>query len=153
MQINIPWCPVVSPTQKEFKNFYQFVEQMDRLYAKDYGMVKVPELHSTRHCSSSLIFFFTSLNSGDSSCRMEAPLSQLYQQSGQHANSRAHRAEHLRQGRNLRVPPHSKKKSLTYKEYKKKTQPLDRIPEGRSPEEVEDLVRMWLMLVLEEYRF
>lgn len=45
---------------------------------------------------------------------------------------------------------HIQKKSLTYKEYKKKTQPLDRIPEGRSPEEVEDLVRMWPMLVLEE---
>lgn len=39
--MEIPQCPVIRPTMKEFKNFYEFVEKMDKLYKKDYGMVKV----------------------------------------------------------------------------------------------------------------
>jgi hypothetical protein len=37
---------------------------------------------------------------------------------------------------------HIQKKSLTYKEYKKKTISFDKITEGKSSEEVEDLVTL-----------
>lgn len=46
---------------------------------------------------------------------------------------------------------HIQKKSLTYREYRKKTEPFDKIAEGKDPEEVEDLVGYWGYLVLEEY--
>lgn len=55
--MNIPWCPVVTPSQKEFKNFYQYVEQLDRLYKKDYGMVKVPNTHLAELKHSVFSFF------------------------------------------------------------------------------------------------
>jgi len=39
--MDIPFCPVVRPTLKEFQNFKEFVEKLDKTYKKDYGMVKV----------------------------------------------------------------------------------------------------------------
>ena len=39
--MSIPECPVLRPTMKEFKNFYNFVEYVDRTYKHDFGMVKV----------------------------------------------------------------------------------------------------------------
>jgi hypothetical protein len=39
--MSIENCPVLHPTWKEFKNFSEYVEKMDRLYKKNYGMVKV----------------------------------------------------------------------------------------------------------------
>ena len=33
--------PVVRPTEKEFANFYEYTEKLERLYSKDYGGVKV----------------------------------------------------------------------------------------------------------------
>jgi hypothetical protein len=42
--MSINWCPVVRPTSKEFKNFYQYMEYLDKTYRKDYGMVKVRPL-------------------------------------------------------------------------------------------------------------
>jgi hypothetical protein len=44
IQMEIPECPVLRPTMQEFKNFYEFVEKVDRTYKKDYGMVKVTPL-------------------------------------------------------------------------------------------------------------
>jgi len=43
--MEIPECPVLRPTMKEFRNFYEFVEKVDREYKKNYGMVKVNILH------------------------------------------------------------------------------------------------------------
>lgn len=39
--MEIQECPVLHPSAKEFKNFHEFVEKVDRLYKKDFGMVKV----------------------------------------------------------------------------------------------------------------
>ena len=113
--MNIPWCPVVTPTQKEFKNFYQYVEQLDRLYKKDYGMVKVipPPGWKAREA-------------GYGSCidnmLIPGPIEQnTYGKGG------------------IYECLHIQKKSLTYKEYRKKILSFDKISEGKSAEEVEDL--------------
>ena len=39
--MEIPYCPVVRPTLKQFQNFREFVEKLDRTYKKEYGIVKV----------------------------------------------------------------------------------------------------------------
>lgn len=39
--MEIPECPVVRPTLKEFQNFSDFIEKLDQTYKKDYGIVKV----------------------------------------------------------------------------------------------------------------
>ena len=39
--MSIEYCPVLTPTWKEFRNFSTFVEKIDKIYKKDYGMVKV----------------------------------------------------------------------------------------------------------------
>lgn len=34
-------CPILYPSLKEFDNFRAYMERLDKLYKKDYGMVKV----------------------------------------------------------------------------------------------------------------
>lgn len=38
---DIPQCPVLYPTLKEFDRFREYMEGLDQLYKKNYGMVKV----------------------------------------------------------------------------------------------------------------
>ena len=42
--MQIPYCPVLTPTWKEFRNFEKFVEKVDRQYKATHGMVKVRNL-------------------------------------------------------------------------------------------------------------
>lgn len=52
--MEIPYCPVVRPTLKQFQNFREFVEKLDRTYKKEYGIVKVKII--TRGYTSNFIF-------------------------------------------------------------------------------------------------
>lgn len=56
--MEISECPVLKPTYKEFKNFSEFVEKVDRLYKNNYGMVKVTTINSQNDL---LRFYFTFL--------------------------------------------------------------------------------------------
>ena len=37
----IEYCPILRPSIQEFSDFYEFIENVDRKYSKDFGMVKV----------------------------------------------------------------------------------------------------------------
>jgi hypothetical protein len=37
----IDYCPTVRPTEKEFSNFLDYIEKLEREYGDNYGMVKV----------------------------------------------------------------------------------------------------------------
>jgi len=37
----LPPLPTVRPTEKEFSNFQEYTEKLDKLYSKDYGGVRV----------------------------------------------------------------------------------------------------------------
>lgn len=55
--MEIPYCPVIRPTLKEFENFKEFVEKLDRLYKHTHGIVKVTN-YSGKLLSSSYSLFF-----------------------------------------------------------------------------------------------
>lgn len=66
--MSIEYCPVLTPTWKEFRNFSTFVEKIDKIYKKDYGMVKV----SFSKGNKSSIPSHSSTNVGNPSSWMEA---------------------------------------------------------------------------------
>jgi jumonji domain-containing protein 2 len=110
--MNIQYCPILKPSAKEFKNFHQYVEFLDKTYKPHYGMVKIipPAGWSARHSDygPSIDNFI-----------IPGPIEQnTYGKGGVY--------ECL----------HIQKKSLSYKEYRKKTSPFDKIAEGKSAEEV-----------------
>jgi [histone H3]-trimethyl-L-lysine9/36 demethylase len=37
----IDYCPTVRPTEKEFSNFLEYIEKLEKDYGDNYGMVKV----------------------------------------------------------------------------------------------------------------
>ena len=39
--VEIPECPTVRPTKKEFSNFIEYMEKLEKEYGNEYGMVKV----------------------------------------------------------------------------------------------------------------
>jgi hypothetical protein len=51
----IPECPILYPTSKEFANFQEYVNMIEKKY-KDYGIVKVKNL------TFSNLFFLKKLN-------------------------------------------------------------------------------------------
>lgn len=52
--MEIQYCPVVRPTLEEFNNFYQFVENLDKTYKDEWGMVKVILILHFSHEKSSI---------------------------------------------------------------------------------------------------
>lgn len=41
MITSIPSCPILHPTQDEFRDFYTYMQKVEEKYAANYGMVKV----------------------------------------------------------------------------------------------------------------
>ena len=38
---SIDYCPTVRPSEKEFSNFLEYIEKIEKEYGDNYGMVKV----------------------------------------------------------------------------------------------------------------
>jgi hypothetical protein len=53
--VKIEECPVIRPTAKEFENFREFVENLDQVYKKQYGMVRV-RLHYSLGSAQTAMF-------------------------------------------------------------------------------------------------
>lgn len=53
--MEIQYCPVVRPTIEEFNNFSQFVENLDKKFKDEWGMVKVIFIRNFSHQK----FFFS----------------------------------------------------------------------------------------------
>lgn len=68
--MEIQECPVLHPSAKEFKNFHEFVEKVDRLYKKDFGMVKVVFFNS-QTCSALFSSVFDYVGSTSSLVEIE----------------------------------------------------------------------------------
>lgn len=103
--MEIPECPVLRPTFKEFKNFSDFVEKVDRTYKHNYGMVKVTNFLARLSRLLSFPLFFTIL--GCASSRVQVQMCRLRLQALESDGLRAYRAEHLRKRGNLRMYAHS----------------------------------------------
>lgn len=52
---------MLRPTLKEFKNFSEYVEKLDKLYKKNYGMVKVDIYHYLEAKASRVSFLSLSI--------------------------------------------------------------------------------------------
>ena len=67
-QMEIPHCPTLYPSWKEFRHFQAFVEKVERDCKKDYGMVKVKFSHGAARLALPLLFF---ANAGSAAAGME----------------------------------------------------------------------------------
>jgi hypothetical protein len=73
--MEIPECPVLRPSFKEFKNFSDFVEKVDRTYKHNYGMVKVTNFLAQLSRLLSFLVFLTIL--GCASSRVQVQMCRL----------------------------------------------------------------------------
>lgn len=103
--MEIPECPVLRPSFKEFKNFSEFVEKVDRTYKHNYGMVKVTVSPAQLFWLLSFPPSFTIL--GGSSSGVQVQMRRLPSQARKSDGPWANRAEYLWKRGNLRMYAHS----------------------------------------------
>ncbi|EGR34612.1 jumonji family protein, putative [Ichthyophthirius multifiliis] len=112
---NIPFCPVLHPSMKEFSDFPSYIEVIEKQYSKDYGIVKIVPPKEWKARTS------------DYTDSLEDKVISDPIEQNPYGKGGVYECVHIM------------RKSIPFKEYRKKAMIFDKVTNGKSIEEVEDL--------------